>query len=113
VTLIAYPALAATPEDRWPETHAAHGRRITPLVVLVYGLLAGACGWALLSGPRGWTVGAVLAAAVAGLLTAFGAAPLHGRLGTGRSPLLLHRLLVVDRLRTVAAAVAALAAILA
>lgn len=83
------------------------------MVVLIYGLLAGACGWALLAGPEGWTIVSVLAAAGAGLLTAFGAAPLHGRLGQAWSQPLLHRLLVVDRLRTVAAAVAAVAAILA
>jgi len=83
------------------------------VVVLVYGLLAGACGWTLLAGPAGWTIVSVLAAAVAGLLTAFGAAPLHGRLAQAWSQRLLHRLLVVDRLRTVAAAVAVIAAVLA
>jgi hypothetical protein len=113
VTLIVYPALADTPEDRWHEVHDAHSRRITPVVVVVYGLLVAACGWALLAGPDGWTVVSVAAAGVAGLLTAFGAAPAHGRLGAGRSQPLLDRLLLIDRARAVTAAVAFLAAVLA
>lgn len=108
VSFVIYPALADA-----PETHNAHGRRITPVVVVVYGLLAGACGWAVLTEPHGWTIVSVVAAAVAALLTAFGAAPLHGRLGKQWSRPLVHRLLLIDRLRTVAAAVAVIAAIVA
>ncbi len=51
---------------------------------------------------------AVAALVVAGLATAAGAAPLHGRLGRGRDPdpALLARLRRVDLLRTAAALVA-------
>ncbi len=110
VSLVVYPALADEPEDRWRRTHDAHSRRITPVVVVVYGLLGGACGWALLTGPDAWTVVAVAAAGVAALLTAFGAAPTHGRLGRGWSRELLVRLLRIDRARTAAAVVCAVAA---
>jgi hypothetical protein len=113
VSFVVYPALADEPEPRWREVHQAHSRRITRVVVLAYGLLAVACGWALLSGPDGWTIVSVGAAAVAGLLTAFGAAPTHSRLGRGWSRPLLDRLLRLDRGRSVAAAVAAVAAYLA
>jgi hypothetical protein len=113
VSFVVYPALADEPESRWRAVHEAHSRRITRVVVLAYGLLVGACGWALLSGPDGWTIVSVGAAAIAGLLTAFGAAPAHGRLGRGWSRSLLDRLLLVDRGRSVAAAVAAVAAYLA
>jgi hypothetical protein len=113
VSLVVYPALADSPEAQWHRIHEAHGRRITPLVVLVYGLLVVACGWAVLAGPDVWTTVSVVAAATAGLLTAFGAAPTHGRLGKGWSPRLLTRLLVIDRARSVAAAVGAVAALLA
>ena len=113
VSVIVYPALADAPQARWPEVHEAHTRRITPVVVLVYGLLAVACGWAVLTGPDGWTTVSVAAAAVAGLLTAFGAAPAHGRLGRGWSRELLDRLLRIDRARAVAAAAGAVAAFLA
>jgi hypothetical protein len=113
VSGVVYPALADAPESAWKAIHDAHSRRITPVVVVVYGLLVVACGWAVLAGPDAWTLVSVLAAAVAGLLTAFGAAPAHGRLGRGWSRELLHRLLLIDRGRTVAAAVCAGAAFLA
>ena len=76
-------------------------------------LLVTACGWALLTGPGVWTTTAVVAAAVTALLTAFGAAPAHGRLGRRRSRELLDRLLLIDRGRTVAAVVCTVAAFLA
>lgn len=113
VSLVVYPALADEPEDRWSRAHDAHSRRITPVVVVVYGLLMVACAWAILAGPDRWTLVAVVAAAVAGLLTALGAAPTHGRLGRGRSRELLDRLLRIDRARTAAAVVGAVAAFLA
>ena len=113
VSLVVYPALADAPESAWREIHDAHSRRITPVVVIVYGLLVVACGWAVLTGPDGWTVVALVAAATAGLLTALGAAPAHGRLGRGWSRPLLDRLLRIDRARTAAAVVCALAAVAA
>ncbi|MEU8615032.1 hypothetical protein AB0C29_44310 [Actinoplanes sp. NPDC048791] len=113
VSLVVYPALADAPESAWREIHDAHSRRITPVVVVVYGLLVVACGWAVLAGPDAWTIVSVAAAAVAGLLTAFGAAPTHGRLGRGWSRELVHRLLLIDRGRAVAAVVCAVAAFLA
>ena len=113
VSLVVYPALADEPEDRWQRAHDAHSRRITPVVIVVYGLLVGACAWAILAGPDRWTLIAVVAAAVAGLLTALGAAPAHGRLGRGWSRELLDRLLWIDRGRTAAAVVCAVAAFLA
>ncbi|GAA3342872.1 hypothetical protein GCM10020358_39460 [Amorphoplanes nipponensis] len=113
VSLVVYPALADLDEGRWAAAHDAHSRRITPVVVLVYALLVVACGWAVLAGPDGWTIVALVAAATAGLLTAFGAAPAHGRLGRSWSRPLLHRLLHIDRARAVAAAVCAVAAFLA
>ena len=113
VSLVVYPALADAPEDRWDRTHDAHSRRITPVVIVVYGLLVAACAWAVLDGPDFWTTVSVAAAAVAGLLTAFGAAPVHGRLGKGRSRALLGRLLRIDRGRTAAAVLCAVAAFLA
>jgi hypothetical protein len=113
VSSVVYPALADEPETRWREAHDGHSRRITPVVVVVYGALAAACGWALFTGPGLWTAVAIGAAAVAALLTAFGAAPAHGRLGRGWSRPLLTRLLLIDRARAAAAVVCAVAAFLA
>ena len=47
------------------------------------------------------------------LVTATAAAPLHGRLGSGRDPALVARLLVVDRLRCGCAMLGLSAAVLA
>ena len=113
VSGVVYPALAGEPADRWSGAHRNHSRRITPVVSVVYGFLAVACGWALLAGPDLWTAASVVAAAVAAVVTAGGAAPIHRRLGEGHSAVLIGRLLVVDRVRTAAAAVGALAALLA
>ena len=104
VSTLVYPALARVPADRWSAEHDRHSRRITPLVGVVYVLLAGCTGW-LLAVDRGpWTyAGAVLALAVA-LVTGAGAAPVHGRL-TGPDPELVARLLRIDRVRAVLAVV--------
>ena len=110
VTALVYPALARVPPGRWAAAHAAHSRAITPLVVLVYGVLAVTGGWALLSGPDPWTWAALAALAVAGLTTAFAAAPAHGRLAAGHDPALIRRLLRADRIRAVAAVLAVTAA---
>jgi hypothetical protein len=113
VTLVVYPALAATPADAWADAHAAHSRRIAPLVGVLYaGVLVTAAG-ALLTTPTPATVVAAAAGAVAIGLTATRAGPLHVRLGRGREDGLLHSLLRVDRLRTLAALVALAAATLA
>lgn len=106
VTVLVYPALADVPGPSWREHHDRHSRRITPLVVVVYGFLALACGWVLGSGPTMTEVIAIGACAVAGGLTAVVAAPAHGRLGRGRDPASLRLLLRADRLRLVAAVVA-------
>jgi len=113
VTAIVYPALARVPAAQWGIAHAAHSRAITPVVVVVYGALALAGGWALLSAPGGWTLVALAALAVAVLVTAVAAAPAHGRLGRGHDPARIARLLRADRVRAVAAGVALAAALAA
>lgn len=113
VTAVVYPALARVPAAQWAVAHSAHSRAITPVVALVYGGLALAGGWALLSGPGAWTLVALAAAAVAMVITALVAAPAHGRLGAGHDPKRIGRLLRVDRIRAAAALVALAAAVLA
>lgn len=107
VTMLVYPAFAAVPDQQWSEQHERHSRRITPVVVVVYGPLLLAGGWVLLTGPTLLAGLAVGAAAVASGLTAAVAVPAHARLGRhGRDRTTLRRLLVADRLRLLAAAVA-------
>ena len=102
VTAIVYPALAGTPDDDWGETHARHSRRIAPLVTLVYGAAVVACALAATADPSLGTWVALAGTAVAILVTATVAAPLHGRLDA-RDPALLARLLAADRVRCASA----------
>lgn len=129
VTALVYPVLLANgPEqdddggpaqDRWSRAHELHRRRITPVVGLVYGLLALACAAALVSGPpAGWRGAAaqasVAAVVVVVVVTATTAGPAHGRLASsGRSEALVRTLRRADAVRLAGAAVAAVAAVLA
>lgn len=110
VTVLVYPALARVPPAQWAEAHRAHSRAITPVVVVVYGSLLAAGAWALWQGPTTGTWLTLAATAVAMLVTALVAAPAHARLGVAHDPKRLRQLLRADRLRTVAAALALLAA---
>lgn len=114
VTLVVYPALADVGPDRWARAHDAHSRRITPVVAVVYAGLLAAVVASLLAGPV--DTGTLVASAAAGcsmLLTAGGAAPLHGRLGRGHDEGVVRRLLAVDRLRLIGAVVGAAGAVAA
>ncbi len=112
VTLVVYPALVRAPD--WERAHAAHSRAITPVVVLVYGAVVLAGGWALgATWPNPWVLLAVAGAGASLLATALVAAPTHGRLAGGRDDALVRRLLASDRVRAAAAAVGCLGAVLA
>jgi hypothetical protein len=114
VTLLVYPALARVPGRDWLDAHAAHSRAITPLVIVVYGVLVLAVVWALVAGwPDAWTMVAATGAGVSFLATALVAAPTHGRLASGRDDALLRRLLAADRVRTLGAVVCCAAAAVA
>ena len=90
--------------------HRAHSRAIAPIVVIVYGAVLITAAWAVWSRPNSWTWTAATASAAAMAVTAIAAAPAHGRLSAGYQAHLVTRLVTVDRLRTAAAALAALAA---
>lgn len=112
VTVVVYPALLRAPD--WDAAHSAHTRAITPVVVLVYAALVLCGAWALVAtwlDP--WVLLAVAGAGTAMLATALVAGPTHGRLGSGKDPELLRRLTTSDQVRTLAALVCALGAVLA
>ena len=113
ITVVAYPALLSTSDTDWHAAHAAHGRRITPLVAAVYGALVVTALGALVTSPSPAVVVAASACAVAVLSTAAVAAPTHGRVGKGRTVELVGRLRVADVVRTAAAALAVVAAVVA
>jgi hypothetical protein len=108
VTWLVYPVLVAQgPTDEWVAMHAAHSRRVTPLVVLMYGALfppVVVSTWHVHQGAAGWGAGV----AVAGAIVAFGAtagvaAPAHGRLTHGWDDRVARRLVRADALRLVGA----------
>ena len=107
VTLLVYPGFAEVADEHWAHHHDRHSRRITPLVVIVYGLLVLACALALWTGPTALETASAVGCGVAAVATAAVAAPAHGRLAGGRNPAVLRRLLYADRVRLLAAVVAA------
>lgn len=111
VTVLVYPTFARIPDDDWGRAHAAHSRRIAPLVVVVYAGLAVA-GVAWVRGGTGLAGAVSVTCAVLTVaVTAVLAAPAHVRLGEGRDPLVLHRLLRADRARLALAVIGAGAAV--
>jgi len=107
VTMLVYPALARVRPEDWSAAHEAHSRSITPLVAVVYGTAVVSSGGALWQSPGSAGVRvAALGTAGAVLVTAAAAAPTHGRLSRGRTPELVARLLVADRVRLGCALVA-------
>lgn len=112
VTLLVYPVLLRTDDGRWTAAHARHSRTIAPLVAVIYLMVLVTGALLLLAGPSplGWVALAGTGAALA--TTAGLAAPLHGRL-TSYDATLARTLLVVDRLRCVAALAGAVAAVVA
>lgn len=115
VTALVYPALAVVPPERWTAAHAAHSRRIAPIVVVVYGALVLAGAWYATdeAGLLGWL--AILFSTLTLVVTAAAAAPLHGRL-TADDPRLVARLkslLRIDQVRCATAVVGAVAAVAA
>lgn len=105
VTLLVYPVLVDRGRrgDEWAAVHAAHSRRITPLVVLVYGALLPPvllATWQVAQRQAGWATGtAAVGAWLAFTATALVAAPAHAALGGGWSPLAGRRLVRADRVR--------------
>ncbi|MGQ0843319.1 MAG: hypothetical protein ACT4QF_04210 [Sporichthyaceae bacterium] len=113
VSVVVYPALAATPVEAWATAHAAHSRRISWLVAPLYLALLVLCLAVAVRGP--WTAGtfaALAGNAIAGLVTAVVAGPTHGRLGAGRTEALLARLLRADGVRLGGALLAGLGGLL-
>lgn len=115
VTLLVYPALARTPPEDWRAVHARHSRSIAPVVGVVYGALVLTAVWVLLTGLDGLWALALAGALLAGLATAVGAAPAHGRLGRldphgAPWAATMTRLQRFDALRLLGALVAALTA---
>ena len=113
VTGLVYPAFAEVPADAWAAHHGRHTRRVTRLVVPVYGVVVVASALVLAHGPSPWQVAALVATGTALLTTALVAGPAHSRLASGPHGHVLQRLLRADRVRCAAACLAAVCATVA
>jgi len=111
VTAVVYPAFSEVSAQDWPAYHAAHSRRITGVVVVVYVLVVAACGWVLtVDVANTATTVAIAASGLAILATATLAAPAHRRLAPESRDVDLVALRRADYLRCAATMVAAVAA---
>ena len=113
VTALVYPNFAGIEEADWTAFHATHSRRITPVVVVVYGLVVVAGVMVVVDGLTAWRVIGMAGHGLALLTTALVAAPAHMRLGDGRDDAVLARLLAADRVRLAGASLAAAASVAA
>ena len=113
VTRLVYPALLRVAPAGFARAHTTHSRTIVPVVGLVYGAVLVAVVGAVASDPvsrSAWLAAGASLAAV--LVTALRAAPLHSRLGRrGPEPALVRSLVRADRVRTLAALLALVAAV--
>jgi hypothetical protein len=109
VDLVVYPALGDVPADGWAAAHAAHSRRITPVVAAIYPPLVLVLGWVAFAQPDEVGTWVALAGGLLSVVaTAAVAAPTHGRLSSAAAdqrPPLMRRLDRADRVRTVGAVV--------
>ena len=103
VRLVVYPQFARVPAEGFAAFEHAHRRTITPLVALLFGLLALSATGLLVTGPR--AAGVVAEALLGGILavTALGAVPQHAALSQGFAAPAYKRLLRWDTLRVVLA----------
>lgn len=111
ISAVTYPALLKTPDQAWVAAHKDHGRRIAPVVAIVYAAVLGSLVWAV---STSLTPGVIVAAVGSGLslaTTALVAAPTHSALASGRTTGRVRRLRSADAVRTVGALVAALGAV--
>ncbi|WP_375502284.1 DUF1772 domain-containing protein [uncultured Jatrophihabitans sp.] len=107
VQVLVYRQFPAVPADAFPGYEAAHSRRITPLVGVLFGACALTTAALLAVRPEsvplaGIAVSAGLFATVL-VVTGLLAVPEHRRLGAGFESVAFRRLLRADLVRTVAA----------
>lgn len=115
VQLVVYPQFAAVPAESFAAYEAAHQRRITPLVGVLFVALAGSGAWLLVGSspttPTALIVTGLALVAVVPVLTAAGAVPRHRELSRGWDPVAARGLRRVDAWRTAAATAALVVAV--
>lgn len=114
VALVVYPAFALVGDAEWPQYHARHSARITWAVAPAWALQGAVTLWWLLSSRYELLALVHGAAALAGVVTTvIGAVPAHNRLSPHRDETALRHLRHWHAARTLAWAVALVAAVLA
>ncbi len=105
VQVVHYPLFALVGAEGWTDYHAAHSRRITPIVLPAMSVQLGGALLIALTLPRDASAVLAWAGFAAALstwvVTGLGAVPAHGRLAAGFDAEIHRRLLRADRLRTV------------
>lgn len=105
VQVVHYPLFAQVGAEGWTAYHAAHSRRITPIVLPAMSIELGGALLVATSTPEGVSSPLAWAGFAAALstwaVTGLGAVPAHGRLADGFDGAVHRRLVRADRLRTV------------
>jgi len=105
IQLLVYPMMSAVPANGFATYEALHQRRVVRLLALIAPaeiITAGAVAVIASSVPTWLTIGAGALLVAIWVSTGAYYAPLHGRLATGYDPLLHHRLVRANWLRTLA-----------
>ena len=110
ITLLVYPALARVRATHWRQAHDRHRRSIVPMVAVTYVAVAGSGAWWLAVDWSTLALVAVVLALLSMTVTFVLAAPLHRKL-VRRDDGMIDRLIRVDRMRTVFAVAAVVAAV--
>lgn len=102
IQAVHYPLFARVGREAWPDYHAAHVARITPLVTPLMVLELALAGWVLWAGvlPPAVAWAGLLLAGGTWLSTALLQVPLHERLAQGLDEALVQRLVATSWLRT-------------
>lgn len=106
IQVVHYPLFAGVGADGWAAYHAAHSRRVTPIVLPGMSVELGGALLTLASPPDGTAAALTVAGAALALLpwvlTGLAAVPAHTALSAGFDTAVHRRLLRVDRWRTLA-----------
>ena len=103
VQLLVYPGFRESgPTPSWPAVHAAHVRRITPLVAVPWAVQGLSVGGLLLLRPSPLVLAAAAAGAATVAVTALVSVPLHRRLEDGWDADVAERLIRTNWWRTAA-----------
>ncbi|WP_304049747.1 hypothetical protein [Jatrophihabitans endophyticus] len=110
IRVVVYPQFSSVPDTAFPAYERRHQDRVSLAVGPLFAFFGVAAVLAVVIRPDAWTIIATACYAAILLVTGLAAVPLHRRLSSGFEPAAHRRLLRVDAVRLVLAAVAVVAA---